>query len=48
MATLDNSVRIEPGNSSDLDSVMAVMETAFGTLRRPRSWSRVPSDSPST
>ena len=39
MATLDNSVRIEPGNSSDLDSVMAVMETAFGN-RFGEAWTR--------
>lgn len=39
MATLDNSVRIEPGSSRDLDSVMAVMDAAFGN-RFGEAWTR--------
>lgn len=39
MATLDNSVRIEPGSARDLDSVMSVMDTAFGN-RFGEAWTR--------
>jgi ribosomal-protein-alanine N-acetyltransferase len=39
MATIENSVRIERGTSDDLDAVMAVMESAFGS-RFGEAWTR--------
>jgi ribosomal-protein-alanine N-acetyltransferase len=41
MATpaLDRAVRLRPGNSSDLDEVMVVMESAFGD-RFGEAWTR--------
>jgi ribosomal-protein-alanine N-acetyltransferase len=39
MATIDHPVRIEPGTSDDLDAVMDVMESAFGT-RFGEAWTR--------
>ena len=39
MATIDHPVRISTGTSEDLDSVMEVMETAFGT-RFGEAWTR--------
>jgi ribosomal-protein-alanine N-acetyltransferase len=39
MATIERSVRLEPGASDDLDSVMTVMEAAFGT-RYGEAWTR--------
>jgi ribosomal-protein-alanine N-acetyltransferase len=39
MATIENPVRVEPGTSEDLDSVMEIMEAAFGT-RFGEAWTR--------
>jgi ribosomal-protein-alanine N-acetyltransferase len=39
MATIDSPVRIDPGSSNDLDSVMAVMDAAFGS-RFGEAWTR--------
>ena len=39
MATIENPVRIERGTSDDLDSVMEIMEAAFGT-RFGEAWTR--------
>ena len=39
MATIDHPVRISTGTSEDLDSVMEIMETAFGT-RFGEAWTR--------
>jgi ribosomal-protein-alanine N-acetyltransferase len=39
MATVERPVRIEAGTSDDLDSVMEVMEAAFGT-RFGEAWTR--------
>jgi [ribosomal protein S18]-alanine N-acetyltransferase len=39
MATIARTVRVEPGTSRDLDSVMAVMEAAFGTAYG-EAWTR--------
>jgi [ribosomal protein S18]-alanine N-acetyltransferase len=39
MATIDRPVRLEGGTSRDLDSVMEVMEQAFGT-RYGEAWTR--------
>jgi ribosomal-protein-alanine N-acetyltransferase len=39
MATIDHPVRILSGNSEDLDSVMAIMEAAFGA-RYGEAWTR--------
>ena len=39
MATVEQDVRIEKGSSKDLDSVMAVMDSAFGR-RFGEAWTR--------
>ena len=39
MATIDRPVRLDGGTSRDLDSVMAVMEQAFGS-RYGEAWTR--------
>jgi ribosomal-protein-alanine N-acetyltransferase len=39
MATIDHPGRIEAGTSDDLDSVMQIMESAFGT-RFGEAWTR--------
>lgn len=39
MATIENPLRIEPGTSDDLDSVMEVMEAAFGNCYG-EAWTR--------
>ena len=39
MATIDNRVRVEPGTSVDLDAVMEVMDSAFGS-RFGEAWTR--------
>lgn len=39
MATVDNPVRISAGTSDDLDSVMDIMEAAFGT-EYGEAWTR--------
>jgi len=39
MATLDNDVRIAPGTPDDIDSVMEVMHSAFGS-RFGEAWTR--------
>lgn len=39
MATIDRPVRIVPGTSDDLDSVMDIMEAAFGS-RYGEAWTR--------
>jgi ribosomal-protein-alanine N-acetyltransferase len=39
MATVDQSVRVEPGNSRDLDAVMNVMRAAFSS-RYGEAWTR--------
>lgn len=39
MATIDHDVAIERGNSDDLDSVMKIMEAAFGQ-RFGEAWTR--------
>jgi ribosomal-protein-alanine N-acetyltransferase len=39
MATIDRPLRIEPGTFDDLDAVMEVMESAFGT-RFGEAWTR--------
>ena len=39
MATVENPVRISEGTSEDLDSVMDIMEAAFGT-RYGEAWTR--------
>lgn len=39
MATIDHPVRLSTGTSEDLDAVMEIMETAFGT-RFGEAWTR--------
>ena len=39
MATIDHPVRLSTGTSEDLDAVMGIMETAFGT-RFGEAWTR--------
>jgi ribosomal-protein-alanine N-acetyltransferase len=39
MATIDSPVRMSQGTSDDLDAVMRIMETAFGT-RFGEAWTR--------
>src|SRR5437764_11005895 len=39
MATVEQQVRIEPGSSGDIDSVMRVMDAAFGD-RFGEAWTR--------
>lgn len=39
MATVDNPVRISSGTSDDLDSIMDIMEAAFGS-RYGEAWTR--------
>jgi len=39
MATIEREVRIETGSSDDLDSVMKVMDSAFGR-RFGEAWTR--------
>ena len=39
MATIDRPVRLSTGTSEDLDAVMEIMETAFGT-RFGEAWTR--------
>jgi ribosomal-protein-alanine N-acetyltransferase len=39
VATIESEVRLRPGNSGDLDDVMAVMDSAFGR-RFGEAWTR--------